>query len=129
MATRTPSKLRPAAPLLFFNRATRPFREQLVNFDAASLRTWAERTTGLRDWGADDGFFHRLDENIEALDGVAIESGALLYVEDETGAPRWAAGERALAAGIELLVEDELAAFGRLAQRYGRRFGQPRHAR
>ena len=66
----TPASLRPGFPFTWVNKLD-PLRHRLVPLTAGSVMKWAERATGLEDWG-DDGIHDRLDETLASLAEVDL---------------------------------------------------------
>jgi hypothetical protein len=64
--SRTPKSLRPKFPFSAINGLLSPVSEQLVPFTADGVMKWAERTTGLEDWGR-SGFVDRLESALQGL--------------------------------------------------------------
>ncbi|MEM9727849.1 MAG: sulfotransferase [Myxococcota bacterium] len=71
--TETPESLRPGFLLSWVNKLD-PIRKTIVPINARAAMGLAERTTGLADWGDDDGVFSRLEDAIAGLNEVDLST-------------------------------------------------------
>ena len=75
--TKTPAALRPRFPFTAINALIDPVRNHVVPLDSSAVMKWAERITGLRDWGG-NGFPERLDAALEGLVEADLSTTGLL---------------------------------------------------
>ena len=73
MSSRTPKQLRPRFPFSAVNGLLDPVSEKLVPFTTDGIMKWAERTTGLEDWG-EPGFVDRMESALEGLAEADLNS-------------------------------------------------------
>ena len=69
---KTPQPFRASRPLRALNRLSKRVAPSAIPLDESHLLRWAERTTGLGDWGDDATFFERLQHHLDAIESVGL---------------------------------------------------------